>query len=88
MDIPENFKLETAPNPFNSHCQIKYSMLNNHLSVNIDIFSINGKIIESYENLPSENIINWDASGNPAGVYLIRLSNGEESFVERIVYMK
>ncbi len=88
QEIPNELNIDVYPNPFNSICQIKYNLQGKNIPVNLEILDINGKIIESYENLPSESIINWDASNNPAGVYLIRLSNGEENLVEKVIYMK
>ncbi|MFP4522905.1 MAG: T9SS type A sorting domain-containing protein [Fibrobacterota bacterium] len=78
--------LKANPNPFNAVTEIKVSgeMLLRSSSNFLRIYSLSGKCIEA---LPPSGLRNgeyvylWDASGMPAGVYLLRavLPSGELS---------
>ena len=98
-NIPKKLEITSYPNPFNSAVKITAPV-----SAEIEIFDVNGRIVDNLtvregsrvfkpnanvknENSPT-NIV-WQPSENiSSGVYLVRLSIGDESTSKRIVYMK
>ncbi|MFP4458949.1 MAG: T9SS type A sorting domain-containing protein [Candidatus Zixiibacteriota bacterium] len=90
LNLPEQFEFKTYPNPFNSHCNISYSLNQDYLIGNetLKIHDIKGNLIDEFDIHDRAGTIIWDAGDLPSGVYLIRLSGGDENYVERVVYMK
>ncbi len=86
-NVPEDFSLhQNFPNPFNPETTIGYT-LNNGGTVKIDIFNIQGKLIEELFNgfQPSGyHNISWAANNMPSGIYLCRVSSGS---VEKTIKM-
>lgn len=97
-EIDENkdfSSLSLYPNPFKDQLTIKYQAKNNKKST-IEIFTITGKKIFSKEvknNLNMvEQVVTWNPDDEqinlPEGVYLVKLTQGEYSSTEKVVYRK
>ncbi len=86
-NIPEDFSLhQNYPNPFNPETTIGYT-LNNSGTVKINIFNIQGKLIDELFNgfQPSGyHNITWKAIDIPSGIYFCRVSSGS---VEKTIKM-
>lgn len=91
----ENLSIRSYPNPFNPETNIEYN-LKSSAQVSITIYNVQGKQIRSLANnyrQAGTYTIRWDGmneSGTqvPSGVYLIRVSAGNETLNHRIVMMK
>ncbi len=74
-DDAQNINLTVFPNPVANFAKIQFSSLENW-QVKIQVFSVLGSLIdtvfEGRANL-GINIIDWNASSLPAGVYVIRI---------------
>ena len=80
---PEHIQISIAPNPFNSACEIASPRLP-HAETSLEIFSMDGRTVRTFELTGSTKKTLWDArdeSGNnlPSGIYLIRLSSKGET---------
>jgi hypothetical protein len=84
---PNEFEFETYPNPFNSECQISFS-LNNSKAPEIDIYNINGEKVADFSITQNSSSIKWDASSEASGVYLVVLNDGDRKVTKKIVLMK
>ena len=77
---PDVTGLVVFPNPFNSKCEISYSMKN---PCTLTIHDIRGR--EVLRTLSADGSVSWDASGFGSGVYLVRVFDGQEALSRKIV---
>ncbi|MCF7922492.1 MAG: T9SS type A sorting domain-containing protein [Candidatus Marinimicrobia bacterium] len=89
--LPQTFQLLNAyPNPFNPSSRIEYS-LSQTSNVQLSIYNILGQKIESLIDGRQDagvHSIQWEAKGQPAGIYLAVLNNGFESKTTKMVLIK
>ncbi|MCF7811170.1 S8 family peptidase [bacterium] len=90
-EIPDVFILNPAyPNPFNSTTTISYS-LPQPSNVRLSIYSLSGREIVTLINGKKAagyyNVV-WEASANPAGMYLLRMEAGSFYRTRKIVLVK
>lgn len=89
--IPEKFEFKkNYPNPFNSRTRIEFA-LPQKSDVRITIYNLQGKLESRLlkQVMPAGyHTVFWDASGSSAGTYLIRLTAGEFSEVQKCVFLK
>lgn len=91
-NVPDNFYLKAYPNPFNPICRIEYNVPGNSVS-RIDIISIAGKLIRSYNDLDRHGILYWDGTNEnnqevASGVYLAILRNGYKISTQKLMLLK
>jgi hypothetical protein len=82
--------LTVYPNPSFSRSEIKYQ-ISKRKSVVIKVLDIRGSEISTLVNedqAPGEHTVSLDASGLPAGIYLLRLQAGETVATEKFVVVK
>ena len=89
--IPKSFKLyQNYPNPFNPVTKIKFDIpKSNH--VKIIIYNALGKEVATLvnEKLSAGGYeVDWNASGNPSGVYYYKLETEEFTKTRKIVLLK
>jgi len=88
--IPDEFMFMVYPNPFNSTTTITYG-LDKPAPTRIAIYDLSGREIVTLVNDKIEaghyNVV-WDASNNPAGVYLLRMEAGVFSGTQKVVLVK
>lgn len=88
---PEAFGIRSAsPNPFNPSTTITYT-LDAAQNVSLDIFNINGQLITNLVNQPVSagiHTVVWNASGNAAGVYVVRMSANNSVDTQKIMLIK
>ena len=88
----KNFKIrQLYPNPFNPSLTIDiYSF--ESAAIDVDILSIDGKLISTLYTgtlVPGNHQLTWNASNQPAGIYLVSvLSVGGERLVRKVVLLK
>jgi len=91
FDLPLRFTLNpNYPNPFNVATQIRYE-LPEKTDVKMSIFNINGqevaRLISESQNAGYYHV-QWDASCCSSGIYLIYLSNGNSTEIQKCVLLK
>ena len=87
--------IENYPNPFNPATTIAYDIFNNDQAdesfVELSIYDMNGykiaTIVNEYQ--PSGyHEVSWNASGYASGIYICRLSVGDQSKTQKLVLVK
>ncbi len=89
--LPHQFNLDqNYPNPFNPTTEISFS-LPSASSVKLEIFNIAGQrvalLAEGFYSAGSHTV-SWDASGRPSGIYLYRLTTGNNSVTKKMILLK
>lgn len=96
IEHPADFNMHKAfPNPFNSEIVIPISLKYGQ-SVNLSIYSILGELIHTLVqgNIDAgRTIVTWNGLTNkgfvaPAGIYLVRLTSGDQSKTQKILLLK
>ena len=78
------------PNPFNPSTNISFS-LDQYYSVSIDIYNLRGELVSNLlkRNLVAGNhSVVWNASDQPSGVYLLRVSTNNFISTQKIMLIK
>lgn len=78
------------PNPFNSSAVIRYT-LDSESIIHLGVFALNGQQVATlFDGISSagSHERHWSAVNHPAGIYLVRLQVGSESYVTRITFIK
>jgi len=85
----------TAPNPFREQTRIEFS-LEKASSIVLDIYSVDGSLVsrlaDGYFDKGTHNI-SWggiDPEGRtlPAGIYFLRISDGESAITRKVVLLR
>ena len=88
---PDTFGIHGIyPNPFNSSTKISYS-LESIGNARLAIFNIAGqRVLETniMHQGPGRYAIQWDASGLSSGVYVVKLTQGENTDSKRMLLLK
>lgn len=81
---------QNYPNPFNPSTTISYSLINSG-SVKLQIYNILGKkiitLVDGFQSSGVQTAI-WDASSVPSGVYIYRLTAGDQVLYRRMMLIK
>ena len=94
--VPEKFELVNLyPNPFNPTLTIQYN-LDSKQNVSIDIYNILGQKVKrllSQEIPLGYHSINWNGtndSGLPlgSGIYFVKISTNDESYIRKVTLLK
>lgn len=83
-------KFEIYPNPANEICKIKY-ILDQSGQVSIDLFDVTGKLVKQVYSGQAENglqIVNFDCSDMPQGVYFCRLQSDHLTQTQKFIVTK
>ena len=78
------------PNPFNPVTNIIYG-LSEYTNVQIMIFDLSGKQIESLINefqSPGYHSIDWNADSHPSGMYIVKMVAGEYVNTQKLMLIK
>ncbi len=89
--VPNDFQLfQNYPNPFNPITTINYGLPEDSI-VQIRIYDLNGRqITELVNDTQSAGTyhVNWDASNQSSGVYLVKMIAGDFHFVQKVMLVK
>jgi len=89
--IPEYFSLHSIyPNPFNPVTNITYG-LPEYVNVQIIIYDLSGKEIETLINklqTPGYHSVSWNGDKVSSGLYICRLSFGNQTITQKMLFMK
>ena len=85
------FELMPAfPNPFNPNTTIQYYVKNSE-SISLQVIDISGRVVETLldDIIESGNHeITSDARNQPSGIYLVKLTSGQKSKTQKILFLK
>ena len=70
-----------ASNPFNSVGLITTTGYSDYAQV--EVFDVQGRIVQT--GLLESGLFSWDSSEDPAGTYIVRVSDGENTSVVRMI---
>lgn len=91
VSIPNEFLLHPIyPNPFNPTATINFSLPFDH-KIHLNVYDINGRIVDELKNtnlLAGNHRIEWNASSLPSGLYFVRLQNGVNQKVQKVMLLK
>ena len=91
MHIPNQFTLSSVyPNPFNPVTSIEFGIPED-MDISIDVYDISGRQVASIVDGLMESgyhTIAWDASNFSSGVYLLKVSVGNEIHTRKLMLMK
>ena len=79
--------LVVYPNPCSSATRIRFT-IDDQRFANCDLFKIDGSMIEGLLNeemMPGSHEVEVDLSGQPAGIYFIRIQAGDDVFTRKLV---
>jgi hypothetical protein len=73
------------PNPFRPKTIITFPNRNRNAS--IDIYSLQGKRVKTFKDI-AEKQVKWNATGQPSGIYVVKVNAGKKILKKRIVLVK
>ena len=89
--LPERLTVHSAyPNPFNPSTIISFDLPDADM-VSLDIFDIAGRQVASLISeymIPGSHQTNWNPGQFSSGIYLVKLTVGNESMNQKITYIK
>ena len=97
MLTPTNLTLSPAyPNPFNPEVTLSFQVHEDAGSIQIQIFDIQGQLVDTpVQNAYSAGSYSMTWQGNtqlgeplPSGIYLVKLSNSQESLFQRVTLLR
>ena len=87
----DRFELMPAfPNPFNPNTTIQYNVKNSE-SISLEVIDVSGRVIEILLDdiiEPGNHEITWNARNHPSGIYLVKLTSGQKSKTQKILFLK
>jgi hypothetical protein len=81
---PKNILVKTYPNPFIEIVNFQLNGLNTN-KISIQIFDINGKIVDARESLIENNLCSLKLTNLARGVYLVKLDGKKLSYYSKII---
>lgn len=74
------------PNPVKEELYVKWELINDNTVTALQVYSLNGQVLQSYANMEQTNAKNLPFQSYPSGTYLIVLTyrNGEQKSIKII----
>jgi len=97
MFTPAKLTLSPAyPNPFNPEVTLSFQLSQDAEFIQIQIYDIQGQLVNTLVQKllsPGAHVATWDGSNDqgetlPSGLYLVKLSNSQESHFQRITLLR
>jgi len=89
--IPTEFGLQNAyPNPFNPAVTLRYGLTKDAQTI-LQVYNMRGQLVETLVNmhqLAGTYDINWQPVNLSAGVYIVRLQSGNQTNLQKVVFVK
>jgi hypothetical protein len=90
--LPTNYSLELInyPNPFNPSTTIRFSVESRH-ATSLRVYDITGRLVETLVDSKlqaGEYEVVWNASNQPSGVYLVRMTTPKSVHTQKVLLMK
>ncbi|HXF99330.1 MAG TPA: T9SS type A sorting domain-containing protein, partial [Bacteroidota bacterium] len=87
----QEFRLmQNYPNPFNPSTRILFT-IHRMVSVRLRVYDVLGREVATLVNevkSPGTYDVQWDASGQPSGIYFYKLEAGNLSAVRKMVFIR
>jgi hypothetical protein len=82
-----NTGLEVSPNPAHTFANISLKNFSGEKKWRLEVFREDGRRVAELSGAPSslKEGVNWNAAGQPAGVYLIKVIAGSDRFYKRVI---
>ena len=90
-NLPLEFSLKTPyPNPFNSEAVIEFGVpMKRNVRISVtDILGREVAVLADAPYNPGYYSVEWNAVHCASGIYLVRMTAGEESFTQKICLVK
>jgi hypothetical protein len=91
VTLPSSYQLEqNHPNPFNPSTRITFA-LPKPVHVNLQVYDILGRAVATLADglfQPGRHTVEWNAKGNPSGVYFYRLTTPEFSSTRKMLLLQ
>ncbi|MBX2820619.1 MAG: T9SS type A sorting domain-containing protein [Rhodothermaceae bacterium] len=89
--VPTHIELgQNYPNPFSGSTTITYQLDENQ-DIRLDVFDLLGRRLKTLENglvQAGNHQVVFDATGLPSGIYMYRLTTGENSSIRQMVVLR
>lgn len=88
-EIPSNANVRVFPIPVREKLNISFEHFDAH-NVKLDVLSVNAMVVysEVYQSIGYDHVITINTEGIPNGIYILRISSGEETHYRKIVIQK
>jgi hypothetical protein len=89
-ELPQWPEISAWPNPFNPTTTINFDLIED-ASVKISVYNVTGQQVAELVNASypaGSHQITWDASGLPAGVYIVALDAGRFHTAQKVTLLK
>ena len=89
ISLPGGYGLTNAyPNPFNSIVNVHYILLKGQI-VSLKVYDMSGKMVDVLsEGLQGSGTAVWNADGMQSGVYMMKLTVGDQVSMKKVVLMR
>jgi poly(beta-D-mannuronate) lyase len=90
IGIPNDFNAKVYPNPFNPNTSLQFELLYDS-NVNITIFTLNGRRVETVSNRYYQagiHNLTWTPKDLSGGIYLISIADSKSVQVVKALYLK
>lgn len=84
ISVWEEDYIAIVPNPSNGHCTISHNQASETEEL-IEIFSIDGKSLKTYQLNKGETNLQIDLSGYNTGIYLLRISSSRGQLTKKLL---
>ena len=89
--LPSDFALDPVyPNPFNPSATISFD-IPDISSVVLNVYDVKGALVETLlqDNMkPGKHHYNWEPQGLSSGVYFMKLTTANQTFTQKVTYIK
>jgi len=78
------------PNPFNPAVTLRYGLTKDAQTI-LQVYNMRGQLVETLVNmhqLAGTYDINWQPVNLSAGVYIVRLQSGNQTNLQKVVFVK
>jgi len=90
IPLPHFFGLQVGPNPFNMGCNISFE-LSIAKNIELDVYDLGGQYLKTLMKgmmQPGQQNFYWAPSNVSSGTYFIRVSDGKNSQIAKILHLK
>ena len=90
MKIPQDFKLQTFPNPFNNALRIRFELANQAF-VRLSVVDAEGRQVGRLaqgEFAAGRHTLVWNAANEVSGMYFVVLQTGESQQIKKVALIK
>lgn len=88
--LPGDFEVSVHPNPGNAKFRIRLDMPVSGM-VTAEVYDLSGRRVAQIHDgsmAPGIQTFNWNATGNPSGIYLLRVESGTVVEIQKIVLLR